>query len=76
MDIKERNRRAIEHQLDKTASNIEQLWNGIQTYMKDQKRLVKVLAKGGTTEEAGIDHLPQSYLGSMSDEEFEEWIRS
>lgn len=76
MDIKERNRRAIEHQLDKTISNIEQLWHGIQTYMKDQQCLVKVLAQGGTTEEAGIDHLPQSYLTSMSDEEFEEWMRS
>lgn len=76
MDIKERNRRAIEHQLDKTALNIEQLWIGIQTYMEDQRRLVKVLAQGGTTEEAGIDHLPQSYLSSMSDEEFEEWMRS
>ncbi len=76
MDIKERNRRAIERQLDKTISNIEQLWHGIQTYMEDQQRLVKVLAQGGTTEQAGIEHLPQSYLNSMSDEEFEAWMRS
>ena len=76
MDIKERNRRAIEHQLNKTVSNIEQLWDGIETHMEDQLRLVKVLAKGGTTEEAGIEHLPQEYLTSMSDEEFEEWMRS
>ena len=76
MDIKERNRRAIEHQLDKTASNIEQLWHGITTYMEDQKRLVKVLSQGGTTDDAGIDHLTQEYLSSMSDEEFEAWVRS
>lgn len=76
MDIKERNRRVIGHQLDKTTSNIEQLWHGLKTYMDDQRRLVKVLAAGGTTEEAGIEHLPQEYLSSMSDEEFEEWLRS
>jgi len=76
MDIKERNRRAIEHQLDKTVSNIEQLWHGITTYMEDQKRLVKVLSQGGTTDDAGIDHLTQEYLSSMSDEEFEAWVRS
>ena len=76
MDIKERNRRAIEHQLDKTVSNIEQLWHGITTYMEDQKRLVKVLAQGGTTDDARIDYLTQEYLSSMSDEEFEEWMRS
>ena len=76
MDIKERNRRAIEHPLDKTVSNIEQLWHGITTYMEDQKRLVKVLSQGGTTDDAGIDHLTQEYLSSMSDEEFEAWVRS
>jgi hypothetical protein len=76
MDIKERNRRAIEHQLDKTQSNIEQLWRGLTTYMEDQRRLAKVLAQDGTTEDAGIDHLPQEYLSSMSDEDFESWLRS
>ncbi len=76
MDIKERNRRAIEHQIDKNESNIEQLWNAVKTYMEDQRRLVKVLAQGGTTDDAGIHHLTQEYLSSMSDEEFESWMRS